>query len=87
MGQITKADQKWLSDHGEQKESGWVCKATGAPINFIGTGRSIHSDLIPGAGSGEVRHIMHLYCSGCNPDFKPPQYGAPIQEGELLEVN
>lgn len=86
MASIPETDAKWLKEHGEQGQGGWVCKATGKSINQITTGRSIHVHGL-GGGFGEVRQVMHLYCTGCNPDFKPPEHGTPIQEGDLIEMH
>lgn len=85
---VSKTDLQWLEGHAVQDPAtqGWTCKETGADINAISTGRSIHSNLIRGAGSGEVRRVLHLYCRGCNPKFEAPTYGTPIQEGDLVEV-
>lgn len=85
---ISKTDLEWLKVHAVQDHTTKVftCRETGADINAISTGRSIHSNLIPGVGSGEVRRILHLYCMGCNPKFQTPSYGTPIQEGDLVEI-
>ncbi len=84
MAWILREHSAWLKEHGRQDETGWVCQTTGADISFFESGRSIH-DFGIGAGSGEVRPVLHLYCTGCNPDYQPPPYGTPIQESELLE--
>lgn len=86
MPYIPKRDADWLKEHGEYKEGGWVCQKTGKDINQVTVGRSIHIGKMMG-GFGEVRNVIHLYCTGCNPDFKPPTHGTPIQEGDLVEVN
>ena len=86
MAHIPKIDAEWLKEHGKQGVGGWVCKDTGKPINQITTGRSIHTHGLCG-GFGEVRPVMHLYCTGCNPDFRPPEDGTPIQEDDLVEMH
>ena len=85
MPYIPKADATWLKEHGERGEGGWVCKKTGEPINQITTGRSIHVHGLAG-GFGEVRDVMHLYCTSCSPDFRPPESGTPIQESDLVKM-
>lgn len=85
---VSKTDLEWLKGHAVQdpKTKGWTCKETGADINAISTGRSIHW-FGTSVGGGEVRRILHLYCRGCNPKFEAPLYGTPIQESELCEVS
>lgn len=85
MPYIPKLDAEWLKAHGEQGKGGWVCRKTGEPINQMTVGRSIHIAGMMG-GFGEVRDVMHLYCTGCNPDFKPPAHGTPIQEDDLVRM-
>ncbi len=82
---ISKEQLTWLEGHGRCDETGWVCQTTGADINAISTGRSIHWLGMCGGG-GEVRRILHLYCRECNPKFQAPTYGTPIQESDLVEV-
>lgn len=85
MAWISKTDKDWLEKHGVKKSNGWECKETGADINAIETGRSIHLFGLPG-GAGEVRRVLHLYCTRCQVGFEPPAYGTPIQERDLIEV-
>ncbi len=86
MAHAIQTDLTWLDEHGvNDPKTGWTCKKTGADINAVRTGRSIHYFGIS-AGGGEVRQVLHLYCTGCNPNFEPPPYGTPIQESALVEV-
>jgi hypothetical protein len=82
-----KSEVEWLKKHGRRDDKGsWWCKETGKPINTAIVGRSIHLAIMPGAGYGEVRQVVHLACSGCEPDKVPPELGTPIIDAELTET-
>lgn len=86
MAWVSKEQWQWLESHGRRNETGWACRKTGADINALESGRSVHVFGMS-AGFGEVRPVLHLYCTGCNPDYQPPPYGTPIQENELLSAS
>jgi len=82
-----KSEVAWLKEHGSRDDDGaWWCKKTGKPIQTANVGRSIHTGIFRGAGSGEVRTVTHLACAGCEPRKKPPSLGTPIVETELTET-
>lgn len=86
MAYVSKQDADWLKEHGMQSENGWMCKKTGKPIYYSISKRSIHTHGLNG-GPGEVRDVMHLWCTGCNPNFQPPAHGTPIQENDLVTMS
>lgn len=81
-------DKKWFDEHGETDpvSGGMVCRRTGAPIQTLVIGRSIHQPLFPGAGFGDVWNVHHIFCTGCTPNFTGPEVGTPIVADELYEV-
>ena len=82
-----KAEVQQLQEHARQDDRGvWCCKKSGTPIGTATTGRSIHTGIFPGAGAGEVREVVHLNCSVCYPNKRPPDYGTPITESDLIEL-
>lgn len=81
-----KSEVEWLKQHALRDEDGaWWCRKTGAPIQTAEVGRSIHLSIFPGAGSGEVRSVVHLACGTCDAGKVPPKYGTPINDNELTE--
>tara|TARA_B100000745_G_scaffold53689_1_gene31869 strand:+ start:1628 stop:1888 length:261 start_codon:yes stop_codon:yes gene_type:complete len=83
---VTKADHDWLLEHAAQNpDNTWVCKETGADIQYKEVGRSIWIRPFQG-GFGEVLTVAHLYCPKCQPDFVAPTSGRPIFEDELVHV-
>ena len=81
----------WLKEHAKWDEATkkQVCKESNQAIMGVRVGRSIHSDLFArvgvGAGSGEVRYVMHWFCPshGQEPNIR---HGLPVVEGELIEI-
>ena len=59
------------------KEGVWICNKTGKPIDYV---------VVPRSARDGVESVVHLFCSGCNPDFKPPASFSPVCEGELITV-
>ena len=91
MSYMREANKKWLAEHanftGESKSIGWRCKKTDALILAERTGRTIWDDDGPGpcASSQGVQLVIEAYCPKCG--SKPEiRHGAPIQEGELIEI-
>ena len=84
---IEKSEQEWLEGHATRNKKGdWVCKETGAIIQCLGIGRSIHSSDFPGAGSGEVRLIAHVWCPRCG--TKPNvRWGTSVNESDLIKIH
>ncbi len=81
---VIKSQHTWMKAHatrGEDKT--WRCNETGKELIIETTGRSIWAEGLPG-GYGEVRPVAHIYCPACEPNFKLPNYGKPIDESELI---
>ncbi len=57
MGWVSKEQWRWLESHGRRDGAGWVCQKTGADINALEVGRSIHMFGMS-AGFGEVRPVL-----------------------------
>ncbi len=84
MPTYIKSELVWLEQHAEKSAGGSMkCKTTGAEIKTAEVGRSIWTRPFCG-GSGEVRTVTHLACSGCTPNKVPPNHGAPIYEDDLV---
>ena len=89
---VVKQDQDWVEQHAyfDDLEEAWRCKATKQFIKSVVSRRSLHDSSFSGlksAGGGKTPNVTHLYCPGCNPDYKPPEHGTPIRIEELVEVN
>lgn len=84
---MLKSNHSWCEGHAEFKDGGWACKTTGKDILVTMVSRSIH-DGPPGtlSGSGQVRSVGHLHCSGCNPEWQAPHEGEPVKPDELVEA-
>ena len=84
---ITETDASWCENHAHQDENGdWVCKKTNTNIVSRVILRSLRDGKFPLSGSGKVVEVTHLYCPGCNPDWKAPESGAPIDPSEILQI-
>lgn len=85
---IEKSEKEWIEKHAkyDNDKERWLCKKTGAEIQCVGIGRSIHSSDFPGAGSGEVRQIAHVWCPKCGTKPDIP-IGTPVNESDLIRIN
>lgn len=85
MPQVVLKDHEWCEKHAFlDDEKGWLCKKTKVPIEAQEIGRTLHDGPFPLSGSGKVPLILHLHCPECNPKYKPPIYGTPIDPDEIV---
>lgn len=89
MPWFIRSEVDWLEEHARWDEKGgvWLCRQTGRPVDSAVTGRSIHTGIFPGAGAGEVRSVVHMNCNECRPDARPPAYGEPVEEADLVHLD
>ena len=57
----------------------------GSALQIIATGRSIWFRPFTG-GEGEVRQVGEIFCPACDGDRRPPTYGTPIYEDEIVDI-
>ena len=86
MSKVVLADYLWCEQHAELTDEGWVCKKTRSEILYKIISRSLHNKSLPSSGGGEVVKVIHLYCLGCNPDWKGPEHGTSILPKQITEV-
>ena len=85
MPQVVLKDHEWCKEHAKIEEGGfWRCKKTGAEIMAQEIGRTLHDGPFPLSGSGQVPLVLHLHCPACDPDWKSPSYGTPIDPEEII---
>lgn len=73
-----KADVSWLQAHGVYRDAIWRCRETTVPI--------LSTIVVRTVTPTDVRPVQHFYCPSCMPKWLPPEYAAPLYEGELVTV-
>lgn len=67
-------------------EAGRPHSKCGTQLRYVGTGRSVWDGVFSCSGSGEVRNVAEIYCPTCDGEKDAPEYGAPINERDIVEL-
>ncbi len=86
MAWVSREHQERVESHGILLENNdRICPINNAVIRGVMITRSVHTELFPRSGPGQVREVLHPFCPTCDEE---PQFrsGEPIQESDLVNV-
>jgi len=87
---FVQSNRKFMEQHFKRNDKGfWFCKKTNAPLQVAELKVTIlHPDFSPRvmAGTGETKTIIHIACTECFPNAKPPNNGHQVYEDELVSI-